>query len=185
MDERGFSLGAIVVTNTRSTDTYDEQSIVQRGDILDSPQQPYILIGHSNGGIVSRRSGHDSPHLVRGVITINSPHRGAPAMVWPRGVAKFTLQVFSLGLRGLCTPVRERGCRHREALLSGGILDSIGTPLGDYLSPRRVYGQMLPDSKFHSDTLNAQPETFTGVSISSVGPMHWIWAQIINDFVWS
>lgn len=39
---------------------------------------PFILIGHSQGGMISRLAAQRGPSQVRGILTIGAPNRGAP-----------------------------------------------------------------------------------------------------------
>src|SRR5687768_7585037 len=105
--------------STPSIAPYD----VQRDSLLRVMRQvggqSFVLIGHSNGGIVSRRAAqvlaNESWGKVRGVITINSPHLGAPLVRVPLPLIYTTNFVFTLPYRTLCIgPVR--GCGEVQML---------------------------------------------------------------------
>lgn len=61
--------------------SYEDQSADLQGrfqsDAVTNPG-PYVLVGHSNGGIVNRYTAQQlqDPSLVRGVVTISTPHYG-------------------------------------------------------------------------------------------------------------
>ncbi|MCY7379159.1 MAG: hypothetical protein LH467_07480 [Gemmatimonadaceae bacterium] len=48
-----------------------------RNDVVTNPG-PYVLVGHSNGGIINRYTAQDlrDASLVRGVVTVSTPHGG-------------------------------------------------------------------------------------------------------------
>ena len=88
----------MVVSNIETVTTYwpnlyEDQAAELHRDIANSTSaQGAVLIGHSNGGVISRSlarnpnignerqaTGYVAPANVRGVITIGTPHWGAPA----------------------------------------------------------------------------------------------------------
>jgi len=66
--------------NTGPNDKYEDQAASLKNQLLSDPtftnSGTPILIGHSNGGLVSRELSKTVP--VDGIVTLASPHLGAP-----------------------------------------------------------------------------------------------------------
>lgn len=73
-----FSPGGRIVGQTSSWSPYEAQAAALRAQIPAGTDQ-WVLVGHSNGGIISRYLAQtEAPGFAKAVITINSPHQGAP-----------------------------------------------------------------------------------------------------------
>ena len=59
-----------------------------------------ILVGHSMGGLTSRRSYLDTPAGVAGIVTVGTPHQGAPVTVGGRRFARYMGMVVARTARG-------------------------------------------------------------------------------------
>lgn len=176
-----YRFGARVKIDTPSTWSYDEQASMLAGTMRSTGQRDFIMIAHSNGGIVSRRVGQMDPTLVRGVIAINSPHHGAPAMRFPIGAVSMAYKVLTFPFRALCIPFDHRGCGEIRMLTDA---NSPIHKLGFTLDPAHflgVYSQMIPGSLFQSN-LNARPDPFIKVGIVSHSPGKWKWSRLYGDF---
>jgi pimeloyl-ACP methyl ester carboxylesterase len=73
-----YATGGRVVGRTNSFATYESQASELRSQIPSNTTN-WVLVGHSNGGIISRYlSQTQGAGFARAVITVNSPHQGAP-----------------------------------------------------------------------------------------------------------
>jgi pimeloyl-ACP methyl ester carboxylesterase len=176
-----FNFGAKVMISTPSTEPYD----VQRDSLLRVMRrvggQAFVMIGHSNGGIVSRRAAQvlaeEQWGKVRGVITINSPHLGAPAVRVPLVLLNATNFVFTMPYRALCVGP-QRGCGEVEMLNDkNALLHQAGV-----LQFRSIFGEMKPNSYFNM-SLNHNPveNEFIRVGITSHAPQRFVFARMFGD----
>jgi pimeloyl-ACP methyl ester carboxylesterase len=81
-----------VQTERFSTDwgaTYNDQANELIGDMAMTvgTSRPVYLIGHSNGGMVSRYVARKNTYNVQGLVTIGTPHWGAPAATYGASIA--------------------------------------------------------------------------------------------------
>lgn len=133
-----------------------------------------IFIGHSQGGLISRRAGQLSPPLAKAVITIGTPHTGVPVSV----VAKGALGLMWGGLNAI---IWNKGCGHHTlvceiaqnsppavALMHG--LDNAVPVINDFNSR----------SKFLS-VANGSTEHFRRFGITSSADGRWKWVRLIGD----
>ena len=178
LGQSNYRFGATVASNLPSTDRYDDQATRLIGNMDRNGAQKYVMIGHSNGGIVSRRVGQRRADLVRGVITVNSPHTGVPVMKFPIFAVLKTVRFMMSPLKALCSPISRRGCGEVRMWMDPGPMDSLGyQPLLKFGS---VYEQMPPNTEFHRQ-LNSAYEGFRGVGIVSRSPKKWQWARLWGD----
>ena len=135
---------------------------------------PIVLIGHSNGGMISRYLGRHpaaynelgtsysyAPLNVQGVITVGTPHQGAPLaqsagtlnnlIGWGGWPAKIVCPIFGLA-----------GCYRFGELAGSGI----NHYMGKLASPVPVLNEMQPRDSYHAD-FNAQPEYFQRFGVQS------------------
>lgn len=85
---RGTNLPALRVTTTGSSQTYAVQASALTTATQGTQAGPWVVIGHSNGGIVARKAlSLNSPSIINGIITLNSPHAGASITQWNRQLA--------------------------------------------------------------------------------------------------
>jgi pimeloyl-ACP methyl ester carboxylesterase len=72
-----YGAGGRVIGSTDALAQYEQQASTLRQQIP-SGTNGWVLVGHSNGGIISRYLAQTQPSgFAKAVITINSPHRGA------------------------------------------------------------------------------------------------------------
>lgn len=86
-----FTVGNEIRHSLVSTDYYENQAATLesrvRNDIGNGYPGPYVFLGHSNGGIVSRLSAQtlvNEAGTLQGVITVSSPNDGAPWREWEK-----------------------------------------------------------------------------------------------------
>ena len=84
-------------TETLATQA-SELSSLRNGNLLVSDST--ILVGHSMGGLTSRRSYLDTPAGVAGIVTVGTPHEGAPVAAGGRRFARYMGMVVARTARG-------------------------------------------------------------------------------------
>lgn len=162
-----FAFGTKLLPSLRSTDRLGAQrdALVQR--ITESGARDWILIGHSNGGLVSRSAAQQIPGLVRGVITSSSLHNGAIIVQSGREAAARRLEELAGTLGNLAAVL--------QMPLLGGTLSSFAF---DSLLP--VTRDMSPSSAFIRQ-LNASDERFLRVSIENISDPRWVAFRVVGD----
>jgi len=113
--------------------------------------------------------------MVQGVISIDTPHRGAPAMGHGRTLALATFAAAGVGIAYECTS-RRRLCWALEALPAGGT----GAIYKMFHTSGLVYDQMIPGSGFLT-SLNATPDPFIKVGIVGHSSKAWQWVRMYAD----
>lgn len=111
-----------------------------------------VLVGHSMGGLVVRSAcaqAGGAPWLgrVRDVVTLGTPHRGAPLARWAAGLERglSAVDLPATRILGRILAVRSRGIRDLEAGLAGPAVPGIRyTFLAGELVPGRV-GDVIGD----------------------------------------
>lgn len=150
-------LGCAIAWERAQSSTIDwHRRITQQRDELRAAVQPgmrdMVLIGHSNGGLVTRSLAQwaqvNQPGLVKGVITLDSPNQGA-LVAHNLAVATLLLSPSVLGVATL------------------GIMDSNPYAVDD-----------IPDSAFLRG-LNGFTETFVNVGIQTHTPKRWVAWRIL------
>jgi pimeloyl-ACP methyl ester carboxylesterase len=173
-----LQFGRIARKSLAWRDTYESQAAAletrlnnERSDFYGGAQ--VILVGHSNGGMVSRymaRNQHS--YNIRGVVTVGTPHKGAPAA---RHLTSLII-VFGWGpypAAAICPYFGMAGCS-RFGELAFQPVSAWWRTLWDHPP---VLNEMQPNSPYHA-SFNAQPESFPRFGIQSYIWQHWqIWKQ--------
>lgn len=174
-----YAWGQRVVENTTSTAPYD----TQRDELIakmPTSTTNYVLIGHSNGGIVSRRVAQlakaTGARSVRGVITVGSPHLGAPLVDGPLGPAVALLTAAGTARAWLCAS-NKRGCGEVQALTSGNGLVQYANSISN-TGP--LSSQLSPTSAFRN-TLASGSEPFIKSAVVSHSPNRWLFMRLLGD----
>jgi pimeloyl-ACP methyl ester carboxylesterase len=180
-------LGGYVITNTPSLESYDLQadSLVNWIRWIDGPlRREWILVGHSNGGIVSRLAARKMYAATTGprpraVITINSPQQGAPAMNFAIDATAWTfrrlMRAFEFSCGGM--PLM-RGCGEYFMVTHS---DSWPVLLSKFFGSK-VYFEMRTDAQIRRTLNDAGPELgFAKVSLVSQAPRRWLVFRMYAD----
>jgi pimeloyl-ACP methyl ester carboxylesterase len=177
MIARNFYADNVLYPTVEWWKTYDEQT-AQMTDIMGRAAPgtgQFVMVGFSNGGILSRRAGELRPDLVRGVVGVSTPHAGVPAMRTARAVFDVIFKVPVLGMAASCAIRNHAGCQAGTAVKT--ILSFF--PIGaDDLVP--VSRQMVPRSPY-LQSLNGAYEGFRRVSIEQHARQRWVWWRLIKD----
>jgi pimeloyl-ACP methyl ester carboxylesterase len=154
----------------------------QAGDLINlldaSGQNDFLMIGHSDGGLVNRRVGQMRPDLVRGVVTISSPNNGLLLVQTPRELLARALarRLDDLAF-GCATPDQDFGCLLAYFLAYQAFNTVIEYGI-DAAIP--VAGDITPGSSF-LQTLNNAPEAFPSVGITNIADQRWVLSRIAGD----
>ncbi|HEX8243721.1 MAG TPA: hypothetical protein VF541_09505, partial [Longimicrobium sp.] len=147
-----FYVGPVAQPSTSWSARIPSQAFELQSAVSATGGSNYIAIGHSNGGLVSRRFAQNvqygSPGLVKGVVTISSPNQGA--VIAKNGQTIANLADVLLGRLIGVSPVR-------------AILDN-ALP---------VYLDDIPGSPFLTG-LNTGQENFTRAGIQNYVPKRWV-----------
>ncbi len=144
----------------------NERLAQQAGALADSIRQygrgSLLLIGHSQGGLISRYVGQHNPELVNGVVTIGTPHKGAQITQTSRVLITAVSEVFvGLAANG-CTSFR--GLRCAAAGFMVNTVPVVAKFGGDAAVPAFV--DLKPGSSFQAQ-LNGTSESFAHAGIQS------------------
>ncbi|HYW09268.1 MAG TPA: alpha/beta hydrolase [Longimicrobium sp.] len=172
-----FYLGCVLTPSLNSKERIVNQSADLTGKISATNRTGYLLVGHSQGGLISRYTAQRQPALVNGVVTIGTPHRGAPIAGAP-GTATLA------GLTGLAAAATY-GCASH-----GGFLCSRAVLVTAYVLPfakiiyddntSAVREDLRPNSFFQAG-LNSTAEAFPRVGIQSYSKKLWVEWRLAGD----
>lgn len=144
----------------------NERLAQQAGALADSIQQygrgSLLLIGHSQGGLISRYVAQHNSSLVNGVVTLGSPHRGAPIVNTSRPVVAAVLGIPGAVVYNGCSSPRGLRCT------AGSFLIGSAVGLAKYGADAAVpaFIDLKPGSAFQQQ-LNNTYEPFPRAGIQS------------------
>ena len=168
-----YGPGGMVVGNTASMETYEAQASALRAQIP-TGTGGWIFVGHSNGGVVSRHIAQtQTSQLAKAVITINSPHSGAPIIA--------NVQSAVSSLRWIAPVANAIYARRSVGVLSMAALVGRNTLLQTFYNGGSVLPQMIPGSTFIT-AANSRPEAaFRRFSIRSEIASQWQAVRTLCD----
>ncbi len=175
--DQDLQFGTITRKTTDWRETYENQAGRLYSRLYNENYIPYrapvILVGHSNGGMIARYLARNPVNYnITGVVTIGTPHKGAPAARHLRTLAV----LFGWGpypAAAICPVFGMAGCTHFGALA----LQPISAYWRSLWNPVPVLNEMQPNSSYHA-SFNAQPEAFRRYGIESYIWQHWaIWKE--------
>lgn len=73
-----FYVGCKLRPDLDSNDRLASQAYSLAQKITALGRGPLLLVGHSQGGLIGRYAGQHYPNTISGVVTLGTPHRGAP-----------------------------------------------------------------------------------------------------------
>lgn len=183
-------LSNIETMTTYWPNLYEDQAAELHRDIADSiSPQGAVLIGHSNGGMISRSlarnpnignerqpTGYVTPANVKGVITIGTPHWGAPAAKYLRSINRLFLWGNDAAIL-LCAWTTTYGCQNFRYIANSTMRNAFIALAGNV----PVMSQMQPNSSYHNQ-VNALPETsFRKFGIASYLWKKWLPWRLYGD----
>lgn len=144
----------------------NERLANQAGALADSIRQygrgSLLLVGHSQGGLISRYVAQHSPELVNGVVTLGSPHRGAPIVRTNKAVITAVLSIPAAAAYAGCSSPTGVRCSAGAFLIGSSV--ELGRRGADAAVP--AYIDLKPGSDFQQQ-LNAAYEPFPNAGIQS------------------
>lgn len=188
--EKDMVIANLEAKTTYWPNLYEDQAAELHRDIAGTiSSQGAILIGHSNGGMISRSlarnpsignerqpAGYVAPADIRGVITIGTPHWGAPAARHLRSINR----LFRWGNEAailLCGWTTSYGCQNFTYMANSTMRNAFVALAGNVA----VMSQMQPNSAYHSQ-VNSLPETsFRKFGIESYLWKKWLPWRLYGD----
>lgn len=163
--------------------TYENQAAELNQDIGGNiSSQGAILIGHSNGGMISRSFARD-PSIggmpaanIKGVITIGTPHWGAPLAKHLKSINR----LFRWGNGAaiiLCAWTDTDGCNNFQ-YIANSTMSRVFTALAGNVP---VLDQMQPNSAYHNQVNSLSEDSFSRFGISSHMWTKWFAWRLYGD----
>ncbi|HYW06211.1 MAG TPA: alpha/beta fold hydrolase [Longimicrobium sp.] len=172
-------IGCKFTPSLSSRNRLADQSAEQVGRIQGYGHGSLFLIGHSQGGLISRYTAQHHPHLVSGVITVGTPHRGAPITQTSRVVIGAVLAIPAAAALNGCTVPRGFRCGLAYGVVAA--IPALATHGVDHAVPAFV--DLRPGSDFQHN-LNATPESFPRVGIQSHAERFLVELRIQGDMAY-
>ena len=192
---RPWLLKDMVIANLEAKTTYwpnlyeDQAAELHRDLSGNISAQGAVLIGHSNGGMISRSlarnpnignerqpAGYVAPANIRGVVTIGTPHWGAPAAKHLRSINR----LFRWGNDAailLCAWSTTYGCQN-FTYIANSTLRNIFIALAGNVP---VMSQMQPNSAYHSQVNSLPESSFEKYGIESYLWKKWLPWRLYGD----
>lgn len=180
-----FRLGTVLIPSLPWQDALADQGQDLIGVLDGVSQNGFLLIGHSQGGLIARYAAQHYQQLgspkVSGVITLDAPNQGAPLaasgfVAADAAMTNAALQLFDDA--GCYSPFDSFVCftAYATALGVGGLTD-----YGVYSSIPALT-DLIPDSNF-LQTLNTYPEKFPSAGIISQSNGRWLPMRLAGDYL--
>lgn len=184
---RDYIFGNEVVTSLSATAPLSAQGQNLESLIQAAGGNQYILIGHSQGGLVSRYAGqyfqtqpNGVNNTVRGVISVDTPHQGAYLTIGgPSTIASVSesLALKLFGQFGCLSPYDNDAC-YIAALIYFGI-DGVAQLA---ISSVGALNDLTPGS-FFLNQLNSGAETFQQAAVIGKTPQRWLVTRVADNFI--
>lgn len=172
-----FRWGTELVPSLNSFDFLANQGNTLINDINTAGGSGYILIGHSQGGLISRYAAQPlsvgTTPIVRGVLTLDTPHLGAPIANVSVSAINYIMNNdgFNLYDAASCIQPTDNVVCYIAALYASSA--STVSQLGA-LSDLRVNSSFL-------NTLNSHSENFLRAGVIGNTPRRWIEARVVEE----
>jgi pimeloyl-ACP methyl ester carboxylesterase len=179
-----FSFGNEVVTSLNALCSLSDQGQNLENIIQAAGGNQFILIGHSQGSLISRYAaqyfqGINTPSpTVQGVITVDTPHLGAALTVTGPAAIGYGIEQLAKKLSGnfgCITPLDNPGCYVADLIFVGADgfaqwgISTIGS-LRD----------LTPGSAFLTQ-LNSGQENFAQAAVIGKTPQRWLAARVLDN----
>jgi pimeloyl-ACP methyl ester carboxylesterase len=177
-----WQLNTELVPTFPSYSSHSDQSYGLMGRMDGTGQSGFVLIGHSQGGLVSRYTAQrftaqGRGHLIEGVVTIGTPHQGA---VLARNLKQGPLN-FMYGLAGASgrcgVQFLDASC-HIKNFITQRLIDAFLTGIMNATVPATQDLQPGSQSLNH---LNSQQEGFARYGIQHYAKKRWMPARLAGD----
>lgn len=168
------------VPSLASTDRLYNQASSLIGRLDATGQNQFILIGHSQGGLISRNVAQRRSDLARGVITIGTPHQGALLARNSRlALNDFLTRQINRLFFGCYSPYQDPGC-YIANFLAGYAVNEVVRWGVDAAVPAQI--DLQPNNAFVTG-LNSTPEYFTRLGIQSHARKRFILSRLGGDAI--
>lgn len=182
-----FRFGTEIIPSLTSTNSLSSQGIALVNEVNSVGGNKYILVGHSQGGLISRYAGQQyqslnpppNPPITVGVVTLDTPNSGAPIALTGGATIAGGFEELATALwdwTGCVSPYDNFVCFMAALSYAGGPAAATWW----YTTP--ALDDLIPGSAFLNN-LNAYGESFKRAGIVSNTPMRFNEVRILDDFV--
>lgn len=168
------ALGTIALS-TQGTDLFNAMA--------GSGQSNFVVIGHSQGGLIARdvaqRSAVSRPGLTKGVITIDTPNIGALLALTGR---QELANALAAGIDDLLAAAGCSSFFDNPGCFVGFLLADFSFPIVNFAFDSTIpaSGDLIPGS-FYLNTLNSHAESFTRVGVEGHSNKRFVLARLGGD----
>ena len=176
-----------VLPTLDSRQSLEAQAVQLNNRMIASGGQNFLVIGHSNGGLVARRAGQFASYttgpVVAGVVAIASPHQGVPLAFNARHVVS---GVLSAQVKAVITNIGGNCGVRQFAWLCTGLSDVAMTFIPRIVNHAfdaaiPMSAEVRPGSEF-TRVLNSTPEPFLKYSIEVQSQGAWKFVRMLGDW---
>jgi pimeloyl-ACP methyl ester carboxylesterase len=169
-------------TNVNTLQTIENQASTLSGDITAAGGSNYILVGHSQGGLVSRyaaqefQAANPNQTAVKGVLTVDTPNQGAPLADWGQVTTNALLEeAGSLWQYVGCSSITDNWFCFLLGILGNGVELAANGLYGS-----SALGELQPGSGFLT-SLNSQTESFQKVAAIGHTSRPWVEVRVADS----
>jgi len=182
-----FRFGTEITPSYQSISSLSSQGTQLYNDTQSIGGSGYILIGHSQGGLISRyaaqkyQTGNQSQTAVKGVITVDAPHQGADLVLYGPSIAPaFNTLGLAIWEWVGCQSQWDNG-----ACFLAWLVYNAGPYMGaafTVVAGLPDLADLTPGSSFLT-ALNSYRENFTQAAVVGKTPQRWNEARLTWDFL--
>lgn len=195
--QRGTNLRALRVTQTPADELYANQAASLNSQLQATQAGPWVVVGHSNGGVVARKA-HAlyGATRVSGIISMDSPHAGAQITEYHRqfALSATAAAVGTAALGSAAWAVQKLGANPVVTAISNAVLKKYGPGLpfvAGGIAPIMLSGgqnvfldmQPGPNSAGGLNQPGAEQFNITRVAMFSEAPRSWLSVRVACDFL--
>lgn len=181
-----FQFGQVIIPSLSSTSRLESQATSLRNLMAASGRDGFIIVGHSQGGLIGRdvlqRDFAQLGGLTRGIATVSTPHQGAYIARTSRIAAALFLQkpLNNLFSRGRCSsPWDNEACFLAYVVATYSANYAINFAF-DTAVPATT--DLVPGSAY-LQALNSVPESFIRVGVESKSTQRWVEMRLVGDLL--
>ncbi|MGI0085389.1 MAG: esterase/lipase family protein, partial [Nitrososphaerales archaeon] len=181
-----FLFGTEIIPSLKSTDPLANQSTALESEITSVGGNQYILIGHSQGGLISRGAAQffqaNKPGTASGVITVDSPNQGADLAFDGQVAVAFLVDEAAFQLLDDLSCLDPSGSFDDFGCFIAALAAEASGPMADYALTQGfpATADLVPGSAFLTN-LNSQAENFTRTGVVSFTPERWVFTRIADN----
>ncbi len=180
-----FQFGTVIEPDmpAKGTIALSTQGTNLFNDMAGSGQSNFVVIGHSQGGLIARdvaqRAAVSRPGLTKGVITIDTPNIGALLALTGR---QELANALAAGIDDLLAAAGCSSFFDNPGCFVGFLLADFSFPIVNFAFDSTIpaSGDLIPGS-FYLNTLNSHAESFTRVGIEGHSNKRFVLARLGGD----